>query len=54
MSEQILFKFSDCELSLYSDKVELDKLLTRFLKLLTELEDIGFLNAKNQTKNEKT
>jgi len=52
MSEQIIFRFGDCELSLYSDTQRLEKLTKTFMELLEQLGEGGFIVEK-KTENDK-
>jgi len=53
MSEQIIFKFGDCELSVYSDTQNLEKLTKTFMELLEQLGGGGFIIDKEKENNDK-
>jgi len=53
MSEQIVFKFGDCELGLYSDTQNLEKLTKTFMELLKQLGEGEFLIEKKKENNDK-
>jgi len=53
MSEQIIFKFGDCELGVYSDTQNLEKLTKTFMELLEQLGRGGFIIDKEKENNDK-